>query len=61
MKAITTGLNLITDSKNRKIEGWGLPKIYSNGTIDMSPGMVKDLAFGRADLIVTSFSIFYER
>ena len=45
----------------RRIEGWGIPRLHPNGTMELSPGMVKDVASGSADLIIASLSIMYER
>ena len=38
-----------------------LKKIYQNGSMEISPGMVSDLMSGSADLIVASLTMMYER
>ena len=61
LKILERSLNFTTKLYKRKLGGWGLPIEYPNGTIELSSGMVKDLATGLADLIATSITMLYER
>ena len=61
LKILQRSLNFTTKLYKRKSGGWGLPIEYPNGTIEISSGMVKDLATGSADLIATSITMNYER
>ena len=61
LKILERSLNFTTKLYKRKSGGWGLPIVYPNGTIELSSGMVKDLATGLADLIATSMTMNYER
>ena len=61
LKLLEKSLNFTTKMFKRRIEGWGIPRLHPNGTMELSPGMVKDVASGSADLIIASLSIMYER
>ena len=61
LKILERSLNFTIKLYKRKSGGWGLPIKYPNGTIEISSGMVKDLANGLADLIATSMTMNYER
>ena len=54
-------LNFTTKIYRRKSGGWGIPIIYPNKSIHLSPGMVNDLKDGSADMIVTALTILYSR
>ena len=54
LKNLEETLNFTTKLYKRKNGGWGLPQIYQNGSIELSPGMLSDLMHGSADLIVAS-------
>ena len=61
LKNLEFSLNFTTKLYKRKSGGWGLPIEYSNGTIELGSGMVKDLVTGSADLLVSSITMLYER
>jgi hypothetical protein len=61
LKNLEKSLNFTTKLYKRKDGRWGLPQIHQNGSVEMSPGMVSDLMYGSADLIVTGLTILYER
>ena len=43
------------------IIGRGMPVVHPNGSIEVSDGMVRDINLGKADLIMASISILYNR
>ena len=45
----------------RKDGGWGMPVIHDNGTITVGPGVVKDLADGKADIIASGLNVLQTR
>ena len=53
-------LNFTSNLNKRKDNGWGFVYPQANGSFHAT-GMVGDLFFGRADLIVTSLSLLYQR
>ena len=53
-------LNFTSNLNKRKDNGWGFVYPQPNGSFHAT-GMVGDLFFGRADLIVTSLSLLYQR
>ena len=53
-------LNFTSNLNKRKDNGWGFVYPQANGSFHAT-GMVGDLFFGRADLIVTSLSVLYQR
>ena len=61
LKHMEETLNFTTKIYRRKSGGWGMPIIYPNKSIQLSPGMVNDLKDGSADMIVTALTILYSR
>ena len=61
LKHMEKKLNFTTKLYKRKVAAWGIPKVYSNGSIQISDGMVKDVAFGSMDMIVTGLVMLPER
>ena len=59
LKSLEATLNFTTKIYKRRLGGWGIPKIYPNKSVEVSPGMVKDLMQGSADIIVTTLTILY--
>ena len=53
-------LNFTSNLNKRKDNGWGFVYPQANGSFHAT-GMVGDLFFGRADLIVSSLSVLYQR
>ena len=60
LKELESELNFTTLIFKRKTEAWGFVQEWPNGTFTGS-GMVGDIFFKRADLVVTSLSIIPER
>ena len=52
-------LNFTTRIYRRKSGGWGMPIIYPNKSIHLSPGMVNDLKDGSADMIGAEFVVTF--
>ena len=61
LKYMEKKLNFTTKLYKRKVAAWGIPKVYPNGSIQISDGMVKDVAFGSLDMIVTGLVMLPER
>ena len=61
LKSLEATLNFTTKLYHRKSGGWGIPVIFQNGSIEVSDGMVKDIMLGKADLIIASLSLLYNR
>ena len=61
LKHMEKKLNFTTKLYKRKVAAWGIPKIYPNGSIQISDGMVKDVAFGSLDMIATGLVMLPER
>ena len=57
---LQNSLNFSTHLYKRSDNGWGYVYPQANGSL-RATGMVGDLFFGRADLVVTSLSILYKR
>ena len=60
-KHLEKSLNFSTKLYKRRSGGWGTPTIYPNGTVDIEEGIVKDLFFGKADVIVGHLDITHSR
>ena len=61
IKSLEAALNFSTRIYYRKAGGWGMPVVHPNGSIEVSDGMVRDINLGKADLIMASISILYNR
>ena len=61
LKSLEETLNFTTKLYHRKSGGWGIPVIFQNGSIEVSDGMVRDIMLGKADLIIASLSLLYNR
>ena len=59
LKHMEATLNFTTRIYRRKSGGWGMPIIYPNKSIHLSPGMVNDLKDGSADMIGAEFVVTY--
>ena len=61
LKHLENSLNFSTKSYKRRSGGWGTPTIFPNGSVDLEEGMIKDVIFGKADMIVSHLDITYSR
>ena len=61
LKHLEKSLNFTSKLYKRRIEAWGTPEVYPNGSIEISDGMVRDLMPGKADMIVAHMDIIHSR
>ena len=54
-------LNFTTKIYKRKERNWGVPIQLSNGTIELSDGMIKDVMIGKAHVLMSAASVLYAR
>ena len=60
-KSLEIVLNFTTKIYKRKERNWGVPNQLSNGTIELSDGMIKDVMLGKAHVLMSAASILHAR
>ena len=60
-KSLEILLNFTTKIYKRKERNWGVPNQLSNGTIELSDGMIKDVMLGKAHVLMSAASILHAR
>ena len=61
LHALEHKFNFTTKLYMRKDKKWGIPSIFSNGTVVIPPGILQHLDDGSAEFIVAALSIIIER
>ena len=54
-------MNFTTKIYKRTVKSWGVPRQLSNGTIELSDGIIKDVWSGKAHVILSAATILHAR
>ena len=60
-KKLEKMLNFTTKIYKRKDKSWGVPRQLSNGTFELSDGMIKDVWSGNVDALISAATILHAR
>ena len=60
-KNLESTMNFTTKIYKRNVKSWGVPRQLSNGTIELSNGIIKDVWSGKAHVILSAATILHAR
>ena len=60
-KNLESTMNFTTKIYKRNVKSWGVPRQLSNGTIELSDGIIKDVWSGKAHVILSAATILHAR